>query len=399
MGYIPENNKTDLVAFLTQKGRTYYLNGSDLDRKVKYFSLGDSDTNYNISANDENYLFSGFIPDLSGNYDNCLKTVSEGVKLESLINRGVTSDNNTSNYEIRFFNDNHINGINSLNIKIDLKKYITWLKNYSAFSNNNNDSYNKVETNLSSPFIKLYDRISIFDIENNIEVENNDINFELSNGDYRVFEQFNRFLLDTSLPDQFKVVLPNNGKQSSPLEFIFSSLNSTESKIGNGGLLINNRDYIYVVNNLTDNVKTRYTVNEITNNGVQLDTTKTYDIKPAVVLRYYKNGSINEELFELRTTNLNLFNNFSVNSPNQYLKMFINSSNKTLATREAELLEEFIINRDDLFSNINNKYVSKPITLYVKSNMIENKFASLKIQFIYDINQTYTVLPNDTFII
>jgi hypothetical protein len=79
--------------------------------------------------------------------------------------------------------------------------------------------------------------------------------------------------------------------------------------------------------------------------------------------------------------------------------MFINSSNKTLATREAELLEDFIVNRIDLFNNINGKYISKPFTMLVKSSSLLNKFASIKIQFVYDTNQTYSVLPNDTFII
>lgn len=396
MGFIPENNKTILTAFLTQKGRTYYISGTESDRKVVYFSLGDSDTNYLISANDENYLYSGFIPDLTGNYENCIKTITDGVELESLIFS--KSNQTVNNYEIRFFDSNNVDGINSLNIKVDLKKYITWLKKYSEYSSDNTQAYNKVQNDLSSPFIKLFDRISIFDVDNNVEVSNTDLYFELSQGDYKNFEQLNRFILDTSLPDDFKLVLPTSNRQSSPLEFIFSSLNSTDSKFGNGGLIINNRDYIYIVNNLTDNIITRYTTTEMIN-GVQLDTTKTYDIKPAVVLRYYKDGVINEELFQLRTTNLNTFNNFSVNNSNQYLKMFINSSNKTLATREAELLEEFIINRIDLFNNINNKYVSKPFTLLVKSNSLLNKFASIKIQFVYDTNQTYSVLPNDTFII
>lgn len=397
MGFIPENNKTKLNAFLTQKGRTYYISGTDIDRKVKYFSLGDSDTNYLISANDSNYLTSGFIPDLTGNYENCIKTISEGIELESLIFK---SPNQTvDNYELRFFDNDKVNGINSLNIKVDLKKYITWLKKYSEFSNDNTQPYNKNQNDLTSPFIKLFDRISIYDTVNDIEISNNDIYFELSQGDYKTFEQFNRFTLDNSLPDKFKIVLPTSNRLSSPLEFVFSSLNSTESKIGNGGLIINNRDYIYIVKNLTDNIITKYSVNDITNNGVQLDTTKTYDIKPAVILRYYKDGSIIEELFELRNTNLNIFNNFSVNNANQYLKMFINSTNKTLATREAELLEEFITNRIDLFSNINNKYVSKPITLLVKSSSLLNKIGSIKIQFIYDTTQTYSVLPNDTFII
>jgi hypothetical protein len=334
MGFIPENNKTILTAFLTQKGRTYYISGTESDRKVVYFSLGDSDTNYLISANDENYLYSGFIPDLTGNYENCIKTITDGVELESLIfskpNQAV------GNYEIRFFDSNNIDGINSLNIKVDLKKYITWVKKYSEYSSDNTQPYNKVQNDLSSPFIKLFDRISIFDVDNNVEVPNTDIYFELSQGDYKNFEQLNRFILDSSLPDDFKLVLPTSNRQSSPLEFIFSSLNSTDSKFGNGGLIINNRDYIYIVNNLTDNIVTRYTVTEMLN-GVQLDTTKTYDIKPAVVLRYYKDGVINEELFQLRTTNLNTFNNFSVNNSNQYLKMFINSSNKTLATREPDI--------------------------------------------------------------
>jgi hypothetical protein len=63
------------------------------------------------------------------------------------------------------------------------------------------------------------------------------------------------------------------------------------------------------------------------------------------------------------------------------------------------LFEDFIVNRIDLFNNINGKYISKPFTMLVKSSSLLNKFASIKIQFVYDTNQTYSVLPNDTFII
>lgn len=404
MGYISKNDKIKLTAFYTQKGRTFYLNGDETDKKPVFFSLGDSDTNYIIGVNNQtntvvnNILKSGFIPDLSGDYDGCLKGVAEGVKINNLIN--YTPSGNTDYKEVRFFTDNHpYDGLNNLNIKIDLSKYIGWLKYYGNYSVNTNDSYNKIEQTLTSPFIKLYNYLGVFNTTNNSISTSENIKFTFSEGDYKNYEKFNRFLLDTSFSSNFKTVVPSNGYQSSPLTFLFTSKNNLGNNGGNTGIIINNRDYVYLVKNYTTNVTTTYSYNTF-NSGVALDTTVTYDITPAVIIRYYKNNNIIEETFKLRP-NSNIINGNLTNSNNQYLKLFVNDLNKTLITREAELLEEFIINRTDLFTvNNNGLYNSRPLTIYCDTNDGSDiNFGTLKISFVYNSHSIYSPIPNDTFII
>jgi hypothetical protein len=91
MGYITSGATVYIDCFLTQKGKELFFIGEDEDIIVKYFSLGDSDTNYiitnnlNISTQDDNILTEGFIPSITGNYDECAKSIAGGIKLKSEI--------------------------------------------------------------------------------------------------------------------------------------------------------------------------------------------------------------------------------------------------------------------------------------------------------------------------
>jgi hypothetical protein len=88
MGYITSGATVYIDCFLTQKGKELFFIGEDEDIIVKYFSLGDSDTNYvitnnlNITTQDDNVLTEGFIPSISGNYDECAKSIAGGIKLK-----------------------------------------------------------------------------------------------------------------------------------------------------------------------------------------------------------------------------------------------------------------------------------------------------------------------------
>lgn len=78
MGYLSSGTTIYARAYLTEKGRNYLFNdtnvrfdslGNDLFR-ITTFTLGDPDVNYNTTA----LLPEGQVPDVSGKYDTCLKT-------------------------------------------------------------------------------------------------------------------------------------------------------------------------------------------------------------------------------------------------------------------------------------------------------------------------------------
>jgi hypothetical protein len=81
MGKIASATTTYAVAYLTEKGRKYLFNqgnirfdaaGNDL-LEMLYFTLSDSDTNYQTVAR----LASGDVPDISGKNDNCIKATAD----------------------------------------------------------------------------------------------------------------------------------------------------------------------------------------------------------------------------------------------------------------------------------------------------------------------------------
>ncbi len=70
------------TAYLTQKGRELIIKGDD-SSKILYFALGDSDANYHIL----NVLDLGYVPDLTGNNNDCINTISNNIDIKNKINK------------------------------------------------------------------------------------------------------------------------------------------------------------------------------------------------------------------------------------------------------------------------------------------------------------------------
>jgi hypothetical protein len=83
MAFLPSSSTKTLYAYLTQKGREYVLSGDQLQFKITQFSLHDDDVNYNVTktvTNDEyNKLPKGFVPDITGDDDDCVTSIAAGV--------------------------------------------------------------------------------------------------------------------------------------------------------------------------------------------------------------------------------------------------------------------------------------------------------------------------------
>ena len=89
MGFIPQINTKTLYAYLTPKGREYIVDGDKQDFQIAYFTLHDDDVNYfvssNISAGTTYYtLPSGFVPDITGDADTCIKSIAEGTNINTM---------------------------------------------------------------------------------------------------------------------------------------------------------------------------------------------------------------------------------------------------------------------------------------------------------------------------
>jgi len=85
MGFIPQVSTKTLYAYLTPLGRQFILDGDKEDFQVAFFSLHDDDVNYfissNISSSTSYYtLQSGFIPDITGDNDSCIKSIAQGTR-------------------------------------------------------------------------------------------------------------------------------------------------------------------------------------------------------------------------------------------------------------------------------------------------------------------------------
>ena len=89
MGFIPQVSTKTLYAYLTPLGRQYILDGDKTDFQVAYFSLHDDDVNYFISSNISSgtayyTLQSGFVPDITGDADTCIKSIAKGTGVNML---------------------------------------------------------------------------------------------------------------------------------------------------------------------------------------------------------------------------------------------------------------------------------------------------------------------------
>jgi hypothetical protein len=82
MGFITSGNTLVITASLTQRGRELLLQNK-ADFKVTYFAVGDSDANYNVI----NKLTAGFVPDLTGDNADCLRSLAVNIDIKNKINK------------------------------------------------------------------------------------------------------------------------------------------------------------------------------------------------------------------------------------------------------------------------------------------------------------------------
>jgi len=80
MGYITSATTQYLDLHMTERGRRFLLQGSLADQIVK-FALGDTDKDYRNYLN----LDSGYVPDVTGNHNNCIFGVNDGYEIRNKI--------------------------------------------------------------------------------------------------------------------------------------------------------------------------------------------------------------------------------------------------------------------------------------------------------------------------
>lgn len=77
MGFINSGTTSNIEASLTQKGREYFFKNKN-NFQIFYFALGDSDANYLI----QNQLGQGFVPDITGNNENCINPIAQNIEIK-----------------------------------------------------------------------------------------------------------------------------------------------------------------------------------------------------------------------------------------------------------------------------------------------------------------------------
>jgi hypothetical protein len=416
MGFVTKNNNVTLNAYYTQKGRIFYINGQEVDKVVKYFSLGDSDTNYIISSDTGNILTSGFISDVTGDVDDCLKSVSDGVDLKSLLYKTKTTDTVEalpnvdvpvdSNFELRVNLNNTLStSKNFITATIDLGGYIAYLNKFGAYSVSNSDGYNLNQQNITS-FLRIFDTVQLHDNTSNISYSNvENFSYEISDSDFKLYEQLNRFLLISGASTTV-LTQPYLNYQTSPLHFITTNqyldlvINNRTLGYGNWSIvngvytLIDFNPYSVVNKTYVDNYKPSTPIDNFTAN---VDNT-TQELRPTVKLEYFDNNNFYTEYYILREDYVTKNFNAYVDKNNQYIKSFVDMNNKkSLITRESELLSSFILNRNDIFDNINGVYYSKPLNVRLKfDNPFNLKVKDSVIKIILKYNPLTSYIPNIT---
>jgi hypothetical protein len=264
MGFISSANTVTLETYLTQLGRNYLLTGEESRSKVKYFTLGDSDTNYLIAINEngsaeKNILTSGFVPDVTGDDTGCIKSVANGVGLKhrlKYVNPEVvittdtgtttTTTTNTGSTEpasrsLRIFTEsttiNSTNqGLNDANIEVDLVKWFDWV----CYTDTTNYLTNGRP---SSPILDFYKGIRVLNYNSSgqyLSFEVDDVIIKPLGDTKQKFEFLNQ-LTYYKTNDVAKLYLSTD----SCFQFLFSSHVDNNIKkygAGAGGMLINTQE-------------------------------------------------------------------------------------------------------------------------------------------------------------
>lgn len=97
MGFVSSSPKIILEAYYTQLGRYNLINGTSEESMIKYFSINDPDVNYIVAVNnnendEKNILPSGFIVDLTGDKNDCIKSVSAGISQKNYLDGYINGD-------------------------------------------------------------------------------------------------------------------------------------------------------------------------------------------------------------------------------------------------------------------------------------------------------------------
>jgi hypothetical protein len=407
MGFVTKKTSEVLVnAYYTQKGRSLFASGTDAEKVITYFSFGDKDINYNLDINDITAKI--LVPDLTGDVDDCLKSISEDTIINPVYYNKPLDDNSfvsivddngdeialptTSSHEVRLNNQ----AKNFIKVEVDLFKYISYLKTFGGYSSVLDSQYNTNDFSFKTT-VPIVNNINVYDntLKTSIPNLRNILSIELSSADYNTFKQYNRFLLS----DTFTLTEPLLNYQTPPIQFIFD-----EQK--NVSFTVNNRTIGYGVWSVVNNVytlKSFVSLSELLNNNNVLDvdvTDQTMLVRPTVNVNYVKDNKQQNEYFIIREDYLTKFKSNSFPN-NQYGKAFVDpNNNKTLIYRESELLESYVINRVDLFDNISTVYTSKPFNLRFVSetNDVNIKDGVVKVVLKYDTSTVYTPSINDTFI-
>lgn len=106
MGFVTSSSTIQLYAYITQYARDRIINGDINEFTVTHFSLHDDDINYKIASKEiatdatggtiYNLVSSGFIPDITGDIDNCVKSLAKGVAIKgSFLNNPIPSTEQT----------------------------------------------------------------------------------------------------------------------------------------------------------------------------------------------------------------------------------------------------------------------------------------------------------------
>jgi hypothetical protein len=95
MGFVPSSSTIQLYAYFTQYAREKIFNGDEKTFTATFFTLHDDDVNYILSSKPTittpyNILPSGFIPDITGDGNTCIKSLASGKYLNNNMLTGST---------------------------------------------------------------------------------------------------------------------------------------------------------------------------------------------------------------------------------------------------------------------------------------------------------------------
>ena len=417
MGFISSGNTDGLVAYLTQKGRELLINGDQSNITVKYFSLGDSDTNYhNIFK-----LTSGTVPDLTGDNSDCVMSLASNVGIKyslpyspSVQSTGVTiPPAEQDKPEIRFKRTDDGTYQNVLDVMVNLDNIGRYIL-YHSSSNTSNSDRLKVIINLESPIQDIFDEVRIVSGSTTTPTEeqflvDDDIVYEML-FDPNVYKMLNNTYIDTTTGG---TVVKNTSPIESPIVLTFSSSSSGNTGAGRASVGIYGREigYLYKpytsINNessysfytasLVENVKD-YTFFVDQNNTI-LNKYTDFMLGAKIVGKDEYNNTHsylftgNKNLDNINDVKLNTLPT-DVKFANQYCKLFLpfdttNNGTEGIVTKEIKKLKDFV-ETSGLFNKIQgtNEYRTSKLTFNVyPKNTTDVKSATLNIVFKFDIDE------------